>query len=239
MNRKHGVIMVIQPPLVEMIDSEFKKKFGVERSVSIYRDLAVKTYSKLSNDTNYIIFLSYFFSKKIPDLRWLDSYEPGYIDVSSNSYSEAVLRTAEYALRTGVEKLVWVNLLCPFIEKTDIINVFPNINNKQVVVGHASNGGLYLAGVTQENYKVLSIDSPVSETAYDLTVEKIRKNRLSIFEIGDKIIIKDDDSLKRWVESPEFSMKTEAVSEVKHHRKKQKDHSDSGNSSGQLNANPN
>ncbi|MCX7641053.1 MAG: DUF2064 domain-containing protein [Elusimicrobiales bacterium] len=226
MNRKNAVLFLVTPPVVDFIDSEIKKRFGVERSVNIVKDITIKTYSKIKNtNDDYILLISYFFSKKFPDLRWIDLYEPGYLDVSGLDYQSAVIKSGEYAFRMGAEKVVLINPLCPFIEKSDIISAFSNIKEKQIVIGHASNGGMYLFGSNNETFKVLSFHSPINDSDFDDTIDKTRKNRYLIFEMEPKLIIKDDDSLRRWIESPDFSIdiKIEQPNEHKSHRKRTKE----------------
>ena len=227
MDRRNAVLFIITPPSIEFLDEEIKKRFGVERSVNIFKDVVVKTYSKINTSSDYIILLSYFFSKKYPDLRWLDAYEPGYLDVSGCTYQTAVLKSAEYAFRVGVEKILWINPLVPFIEKSDITLALSNVKEKQVVLGHASNGGVYLFGANQDTYKVASIRSMVNDDDFNEMVERIKKNRFSMFEMEPKFIIKDDDSLRKWVESPDFPFDVKIDHhEHKSHKKKAKDGKD-------------
>ncbi len=222
MNRKNALIFVVIPPVVEIIDNELKKNFGIERTVNIIKDITIKTYSKIKSDSDYMMLISYFFTKKLPDLRWLDPYEPGYLDVSNLSYNLALIKSIEYAFRTGAEKAVWVNSLCPFIDTNDVLSAFSNITDRQLVLGHAANGGLYMAGVNPHTYTFLSVSSIVSDISFDETVDKVRKNRLVIFEMEPRFIIKDDESLKRWIESPDFSVEQDSL-EVKLARKKHKE----------------
>lgn len=219
MNRKRAVILVIKPPLLEFVDEELKKRFGVERGINIYKDLTIATYSKIRDDNEYMIILSYFFSKKLPDLRWLDQNEPGYLDVSGNDYLTALLRTAEYAFKVGAESIVWVNNLCPFIEKNDIYLTFSNIKEKQVVIGKSLNGGIYIFGSNSETVKSLVLNSPVNDNDFDDTIEKARRLRYTIFEMEPKLLVKDEESLKKWIESPDFD------SEIKIEHNEHKPHS--------------
>lgn len=228
MNRKNAVLFIVIPPAVEYIDDELKKRLGVERSVNIVKDVIIKTYSKITNSPDYIVLISYFFSKRFPDLRWLDVYEPGYLDVSGCDYQTALLKSADYAFRVGAEKVLWINPLVPFIEKTDINLAFSNIKDKQVVLGPASNGGIYLFGGNQEAFKVATIRSMLNDTDFDETVDKIRRSRFLIFEMEQKPIIKDDDSLRKWVETPDFTLDLKPEhSEHKLHKKKSKESKDS------------
>lgn len=225
-NRKRAVIFVIKPPVLECVDEELKKRFGVERGINIYKDLTVKTYSKIKDSSDYMVMISYFFSKKFPDLRWLDQNEPGYLDVSGNNYITAVLRTAEYAFRVGAENVVWVNPLCPFIEKNDIYTVFSNIKEKQLVIGRALNGGIYIFGVNNETIKSIVLNSPLTDNDFDDTLEKARKFRYTIFEMEPRLLVKDEDSLRKWIESPDFDadIKIEYHEHKTHTHKKKKDH---------------
>lgn len=228
MNRRNIVIFVVKPPISEFIDEEFKKRFGVERGINIYKDLTIKTYSKIKEDSDYMVILSYFFSKKFPDLRWLDQNEPGYLDVSDNDYLTAILRTADYAFRVGGESVVWINPLCPFIEKSDILTAFSNIKEKQLVIGKALNGGIYIFGINSETKRTISLTSPLSENDFDEILDKARKMRFTVFEMEPKMLVKDEESLRKWIESPDFdaTIKIELQGHKTHlHKKRKETHS--------------
>jgi len=244
MNRENAIIYLVAAPDVNNTFDELKNSFGVERSININRDLYIKTYSKISSHKNSVVFIAYSKTKKFYDLRWMSIDEPGFLDTTGKNYYESFILNSELAFKTGAKKVLWVSHLCPFVTEEDINFAFSNIGEKNMVLGPAKNKGIYLLGFTRENLKILENFYLLKENLKDEIVEKIRKNRISYMEMEEKFIVKDDESLKVWVESKDYISDFKKLSpdiganlkEDKHKKKhKEKENAVNGNNNNQQN----
>jgi len=214
MNRENSIIYLISSPDSDSTFEELKDAFGAERAVDINMDLYIRTYSKIMSYKDAVLIIAYAKTRKFYDLRWLSYDEPGFLDISGKSYHDAFMSTAELAFKTGARKVLWINHLCPFITSAEIGLAFSNINEKNIVIGPASNKGLYLAGFSRDAFKVFDDFYPLRENLTDEVMEKIKKNRYSVVEMRENILIKDEDSLKILTEGVNPDLKSAVNSEL-------------------------
>lgn len=230
MNRENTIVYIVLAPDVSNTLNELKTSFGVEKAVNINRDLYIKTYKKISSDLHHVV-ISYSKSPKYYDLRWLSENEPGFLDFPTTNYNAAFQKVSELAFRIGAKKVVWINHLCPFINIDDISFAFSNISDKNIVIGPAKNKGVYLLGFMINTFKIFENVYPVRENMFDEIIDKLKKNRFSYIELEEKFIVKDDESLKLWVESNEYFITEKNVTEqsMERGKKKHKDKENLGN----------
>ncbi len=222
MNRENGISYIVMAPELEKTFEELKINFGVERSININKDLYAKTYQKISVYQNGLVFIAYSKTKKYKDLRWMSDNDPGFLDLPDKNYNELFILNAEFIFRTGARKIIWVSHLCPFISENDIDEAFSKTNQNNIVIGVAKNKGIYLVGFTKEHIKIFDNFYPLDEDIKETLVDRIKKQKLSFTEIEEKIIIKDDDSLKLWVGSKEYEEKKEKTHISKSDKPKKK-----------------
>ena len=241
MNRENAIIYLVSAPDANNTFEELKTAFGVERAININRDLYIKTYSKISPYKNGVIFIAYSKTRKFYDLRWMSVDDPGFLDTTGKNYFQSFMSNSELALKTGSKKVLWINHLCPFITVDDINFAFSNISEKNVVIGPAKNKGIYLMGFTKESIKIFDNFYLLRENLKDEVAEKARKSRLSYMEMEERFVVKDDESLKVWVESGDYISdfkKIPAEFSVNNredkHRKKHRD-KEPTNGNGELN----
>jgi hypothetical protein len=225
MNRENAIVYVVYAPNVEYLFDELKKSFGVERALNINTDLYIKTYLKISKYENAIKFIAYSKDFKNPDLRWLSSDEPGFLDVTSKPYNLAFFSICDLAFRTGSTKLIWVNHLAPTISHQDIDKALSMVNDKNIVIGPSKNGSIYLLGFTAPWLKIFDNFYFLSDNIKDEIIDKIKKAKINFSEIDEKFVVKDEESLKLWIESDEYkpSIVESKKEEIKYTHKKKKE----------------
>lgn len=209
MNRENAIVYIVYAPENKTTFEELKLSFGVERGIGINKELYIKTYSRLKTHSNSIILISYSKSKEFYDLRWLTPEDPGFLDTEGKPYHQSFTLVSELAFRTGAWKVLWVSHLFPFITSQDIDMAFSHIKEKSIVIGPAKNKGIYLLGFTRESLKLFDNFYLLNEDIKDILIEKCKKVKFSYFEMEEKFIVKDDESLKLWVESSDYIQKKE------------------------------
>lgn len=214
MNRENSIIYLVSSPDSDSTFEELKDAFGAERAVDINMDLYMRTYSKIMDYKNAVLIIAYAKTRKYYDLRWLSYDEPGFLDISGRSYHDAFISTADLAFKTGARKVLWINHLCPFITSADIALAFSNINEKNIVIGPASNKGLYLVGFQRDAVDVFDDFYPFRDNLTDEVMERIKKNRYSVVEMKENILVKDEDSLKILSEGVKPDLKNSVLTDA-------------------------
>ncbi len=199
--RENCIILMIEAPVPETINPELTASFGAERAARINLDLLQNAYKLARNFADAILIISFENSPRHPDLTWLDIEDPGFLEAKGRNLEGRIINAFQLAFNTGAKKVLLLNHLSPLVKAEWLSLTFESVNDKTIALGLNQDGSAYLAGLTQNNIKLLEGLSPASpKTAGELT-EKIKKNKLSIFALPESFAVKDEESLRKWLDS--------------------------------------
>lgn len=199
--RKNVVLLIIHAPEEQYTFEELKQVFSSERAVHINKDLYINSYQTAKSHINSIRIIAYSRTTKHPDLTWLSVDDPGFLECNKKSYSSMLSMAMSLAFNTGCERLVYINHLCPYINKEHIDFAFSNISEKNAVIGASNKGEIYMFGTSRENMKLFDNFSPFKENLLSEIIEQAKKNKINITGMEELNLIKDEDSLKKWLEN--------------------------------------
>lgn len=226
-NRDNAVVLVLNAPESDLIPQSLKDAFGSERALHTSKDLYLQAYDIANSFKDAIKIIAYSKTAKYPDLTWLSCEDPGFLECHGKSYSEMLMMAASLAFTTGCRKVVYINHLCPFITQQHIDFAFSKINEKNCVVGASEKGGVYLVGISRENLKILENFDPYRDSFLEEVLEKAKRNKASIIGMEDLVIVKDEATLKTWLEakSPTSSVFSDILKKVdiSNHKRKRKE----------------
>jgi len=202
-NRDKGIVLVVHSPEPDTIFNEMKELFGQERAIHISKDLYIKSYQIAESYDKAVKFIAYSKTIKNQDLTWLSHNDPGFLECYNKNYGQMLIDALNLAFNTGVLKAVYINHLCPYIKKEHIEFAFEKANDKNIVIGPSTNGRIYMMGLLREHLKVIDDFNLWRDNLSDEISEKAKKNKLSIINMEELKIIKDEDSLREWMEKKE------------------------------------
>lgn len=204
-NRDNAIILVLHAPETESVFTEMKESFGAERALHINKDLYSQAYNLANSYGEAIKIIAYSKTMKHPDLTWLSPEDPGFLECHGKSYAEMLIMGASLAFTTGCKKAVYINHLCPFITREHLDFAFSKITEKNCVFGASAEGRVYMAGLTRENMKVLENFSLWQDNFLEEMLEKAKRNKASVTGMEDLVVVRDEASLKRWLEGKNSS----------------------------------
>ncbi|HBE89381.1 MAG TPA: hypothetical protein DDW67_09625 [Elusimicrobia bacterium] len=203
--RDNALILLVDAPVPEKTGHELKKVFGPERAVHINLDLMHESYRSAKSYGGAILILSYEKSPKHPDLTWLDPEDPGFLEAKGRSYDDRVRAAFTLAFFTGAKKAVMINHLCPAIKQEWIDQALSRTDDRTVALGTTQDGSFHMIGLTQDNLRVLEdISFSSGRTAEDIA-ERARRLKLSAHSLPDTYVVRDEETLRKWIDSKETS----------------------------------
>jgi len=204
-NRDNCIILLIEPPVTERLDPEFISAFGVERALHLHLDLLQNAYKLAKNFKDAILILSFDKSSRHPDLTWLDSEDPGFLEAKGKNPQDRILEAFQLAFNTGAKKALLLSHLSPDIKPEWLYQTFDSVSDKTVALGLNQNGAAYLVGLTLNNLKVLEGFSLVSPKTAEEIAEKAKKNKLTVFSLPESYAVKNEETLRKWMDSRDSS----------------------------------
>ena len=111
--RDNCIILLIEAPVPENINPELRTAFGAERAAHINLDLLQNTYKLAKNFAGASLILSFEKSHRHPDLTWLDSEDPGFLESKGKNLEGRIADAFRLAFNTGAKKALLLNHLSP------------------------------------------------------------------------------------------------------------------------------
>ncbi len=219
--RNNCFIYIVDAPVSENLDEELKKTFGDERAVHLYRDLVGTSYKLAANFKDDTVVISYKRAPKYPDLTWLDDNDPGFLEPKTQNLGERIYHAFRWGFNDGAQKALMLFTNVPRIETEWIKRAINYISPGRIVLGPAGEKP-YLLGLCLENIAVLKEINFNAVDLVDNILERARRNRIEVDLLPESFAVKDEESLRKWLESKEDNISLFAREEVKEHKKKGK-----------------
>jgi len=227
--RDNCIILLVSPPEQEKISREFQTVFGPERAAHVSGDLLLQAYKTLKGFPGATLLLSYEKTPHHPDLTWLDTEDPGFLEFKAKPLDERIRDVFQLAFFTGAKKALLVDPLSPEIKDDWLTQAFEALNDKTVALGANQDGSFYLLGLTQQNLKLLDSPGFTSGRSAETLTERAKKNKLTLFNTPETYCVNSEESLRKWFENretaPQFSPEQPAGTAQERHEPEHKKHS--------------
>lgn len=197
-NRENCLILLIDPIEDGKIRKDLKENFGLDEAKNIYKELISLAYKKIKHYYNAIPIISYEKTSKNPDLTWLDSDDPGFVEYTKKNLEERIKDTFRLAFLTGAKKAILIDPLTPDIHPGQFSEALSAINERTAALGLNEDGSFYLLGLTQKNLKILDAPGFTFSKSGEVLYERIKRSGLAVFETSEGFAVNDQKSFKRW-----------------------------------------
>ena len=149
---------------------------GHAKAFSIYTQLLEHTVSV----TNYLhVDKIVFYSSHIAQEDvWNDNYYHKQVQEGSD-LGERMNNAFSYAFQKGYDRVVIIGTDCPELTAGILMNAFAYLNNHDVVIGPAADGGYYLLAMKQHYSALFKNINWSTETVLEETLEICMENNLN------------------------------------------------------------
>lgn len=196
------VIVFLNAPEPDKISQELKNAFGPERACHIYSEMVKEVFSSLKRMKGVFVVVVYERTSKHPDLLWLDSDDPGFLEpLPGASACDRVIEAFRWSFNAGARRIVLLSAQSPGVPKESIEKAFNGVSDKNIVLGPTYDGGIYLLALPAAEAALLEGYPWPSKKARDEIADRARRLRLEVQLLPEFYSVKDDQTLQQWVES--------------------------------------
>jgi rSAM/selenodomain-associated transferase 1 len=140
---KKEVVLVFQKnEVLGKVKTRLAASVGKKRALEIYLQLLAKTYLALRDIS---VSITTYFSEFIPD-NPIHTAENKVVQVG-HDLGERMKNAFAENFESGVEKVVLIGTDCPGLEGAHLIRAFEALDQSDLVLGPAQDGGYYLIGI--------------------------------------------------------------------------------------------
>lgn len=184
-----AIIVFEKNPKLGKVKTRLAETIGAEKALEIYRYLLGLTHSVVDLTPYHKII---YFSEFIPDGTSKGNYSFGLQKKGDlgNKMSYSFLESFE----KGFEKIIIIGTDCPEISPELLHQAFDILDEKDAVIGPASDGGYYLLGMKSYHPELFKNMIWSTSSVYNETTEKFKESDLSygVLEVLNDIDTEDD-----------------------------------------------
>jgi len=187
-------MIFIKNPEKGKVKTRLAKDVGDEKALKIYRQLLDLTRRATEKfEAEKWLWYSWYIEKN--DNWDGDSYHKK--NQAEGNLGEKMKFAFEQAFQQGFKKVVIIGSDCPEIEASLINQAYQALDQQDVVLGPANDGGYYLMGM-RSYYNFFEGINWSTEAVLDQTIEKIRQKNLSFALLKELTDLDNIQDLKKF-----------------------------------------
>ncbi|MBA3664680.1 MAG: TIGR04282 family arsenosugar biosynthesis glycosyltransferase [Bacteroidetes bacterium] len=189
------IIIFIKNPVAGKVKTRLAKTIGDEKALSIYNNLLEHTRTvtrKLNCDK--IVFYSDFINNA-------DDWDQNHFlkaRQEGNDLGERMSNAFNFAFSTGYKKPLIIGSDCPDLNQEHIEKAFQHLNESEVVLGPAKDGGYYLLGMNQFYPELFSNKRWSTEHVMKDTLADISRLNLSVRLLPELTDIDEEKDMEKY-----------------------------------------
>lgn len=186
-----ALIIFVKNIIAGHVKTRLAATLGNEKAIDIYKQLIQHTNIITNNiEADKIVFYSEF----IEDDIWQNIVYKKQIQ-EGNSLGIKMGNAFKTLFIDGYEKAILIGTDCPGISEKNLNDAFAKLDEHDIVLGPAKDGGYYLIGMKKENSNLFHNISWSTNQVLKQTIELCYKNLLSYFLLPELSDIDEEKDL--------------------------------------------
>jgi len=191
------VSLFLKTPVLGKVKTRLAKSLGDEAALMAYTDLVEYLLKRLGESR---IHIHHTPADPEPMVNWLgDGYS--FSAQECTGLGERLTHAMELEFTAGAEKLIFLGGDCPYVDQVRIDEAFASLDNHDVVMGPAADGGYYLIGMNRMLPELFTDVAWGTDSVFQTSVEICQKLGVSYFLLAEE---SDVDDLEGWGKAKVF-----------------------------------
>ncbi len=170
-----AIIIFVRNPILGKVKTRLAATMGDENALAVYKHLLQHT-KEITVDLPVKKFVFYADGVTANDL-W-NGYEKCL--QNGKDLGERMRNAFEWVLEKGYDKIIIIGSDCFELDEKKILAAFLKLNEYDVVIGPATDGGYYLLGMQSPFKNMFENITWSSDGVFDETLKQIQQKKLSV-----------------------------------------------------------
>lgn len=170
---KEALIIFVRNPELGKVKTRLAAQIGDEKALNVYRKLLAHT-KELAVETGTDVFV--FATEALSDDYW---NQFTIAQQKGDDLGQKMQSAFEAVFNKGYEKVVIIGSDCPELSCAHIQEAFQSLDEKDVVIGPAKDGGYYLLGMKKIHEKLFHNKAWSTAKVFEETITAINELQLS------------------------------------------------------------
>ena len=172
--QKH-LIVFVKNPVLGTVKTRLASSIGDVKALEVYKDLVKKCRNEcLAVDVKRHLF----YSKQISDDAWSGGAFSKYIQVEGDLGDKITAAFQSICMQTG--KVIIIGSDCYDLDAATIEEAFEKLDDSDVVIGPANDGGYYLLGTNNFHPEIFHNITWSTELVLGETIRGVKSKNLSV-----------------------------------------------------------
>ncbi|MEO6843613.1 MAG: TIGR04282 family arsenosugar biosynthesis glycosyltransferase [Ginsengibacter sp.] len=195
---ENALIIFVKNLIKGHVKTRLANTLGDDAAMEIYKQLLKNAHDKIQSlDVDKIVFYSEFIEDDIWENNLFQKEIQEGNDLGERMENAFKSLSADQAgsFTAGYKKVVIVGTDCPGINKDILEDGFLKLNNSDIVIGPATDGGYYLLGMKNMYSFLFQKIKWGTDTVLQQTIDLCNRNQLSYFLLPELTDIDDEKDL--------------------------------------------
>ncbi len=172
---ENHLIIFVKNPVLGKVKTRLAAGIGAEKALEIYLQLLAltRTVSEQVSCTRHV-----FYSDEIENDAWDEDKFNKHVQ-EGDDLGERMKNAFEKVFALGAKKAVIIGSDCPQLTTETVKDSFEILNQKDIAVGPAKDGGYYLVGMKKLNDFLFENKEWSTDSVFEDTILDLMENRLS------------------------------------------------------------
>ncbi len=189
----NSLIIFIKNPEIGKVKTRLAKTIGNYKALEVYKFLQMRTRDVALNvNANRLLF----YAENIQQNDIWDSNNFNKLVQSSGDLGNRMADSFRYSLKTDSEKSIVIGSDCYDLSSEMIQTAFEELDEFDLVIGPANDGGYYLLGMKKLYTDLFENIAWSTETVFESTIQKANRLGLSVKVLEQLIDIDTEEDLK-------------------------------------------
>ncbi|HOX22110.1 MAG TPA: DUF2064 domain-containing protein, partial [Elusimicrobiales bacterium] len=191
------ILLLLSAPTPDRIARGLVDSFGEDRACDVYCEIARASYAAARSISDARTILSYLPNSKYPDLRWLDSEDPGFLQQKGASAGERFYNSVKWCIEAGSTGVAVFSPYAPGVPEQWLKDAFVQLKKTPLVLGPTPEGDCYLIAAA-EPFPFLDGYPWEGRKMREELVEAAKKIRMEPAVLPEFYEIKSETLYKQW-----------------------------------------
>ncbi len=192
MKEKCLLMIFVKKPEAGKVKTRLAATIGNEKALQVYMQLLERTREVTRP---MLCHKTVYYTPEIVEKDFFDASHYQKASQSNGDLGQRMQKAFETAFADGYEKVCIIGSDCYELDTNILKEAFAQLDEKDVVIGPATDGGYYLLGMKKMHFQLFQNKQWSTASVFSYTLDDVKKDDLSFFLLPELTDVDEEENL--------------------------------------------